>query len=539
MRKITGLVGLILVSLLMVQAQPPATFPLLEGAPWPVWGRDLRKSHFQNLPGPNRPRVLWTDTRAGAVDETAIDPGLLWVPQSWGMDNGRYRGGYSFFTLGGGYGGTFGPFYGNPTTPIFTYATLVYVTENQQGQLVRADKFCGATRGPFLPDEYYPLILLSGGQSDLLIYTVDPICGTPYLFNLNKMIDTLLDKLVEEGDWPPFFQYQTNSFGVYWGRSIGIAFGTNLRGEETGDCPPVFELPEDGFSTTGDFAYVTFCDSFGRLWWLSFTWLVKVNIDCKEGSDPPEDPTWEMEGYDLFPNPEIVAPDFYFPFLPSKAYSAFSSATINFGRNYVAFLGATTHDGQVIGFGIARDNWAPTPVWSHTIQSLSERFRDRVVSDSFDRPMALTSDNQKAIVAGVKSGRVYAFNVTTGAPLWRTHLKAVIGGGPAIAKVGNTETVYVTTVKPGRLYALDPANGRIKWWFNMASTCRCMPTVDSNGVIYVGDDQGNLYAVNPNGKQKWRMKLGHPITVAPVIGPNRTLIVSAGNKILYGIGEQR
>jgi outer membrane protein assembly factor BamB len=63
--------------------------------------------------------------------------------------------------------------------------------------------------------------------------------------------------------------------------------------------------------------------------------------------------------------------------------------------------------------------------------------------------------------------------------------------------------------------------------------------VDANGVIYVGSDDGNFYAINPDGTIKWTLtgilvKNSFPAT--PAIGPDGTIYVgSDSSKYLYAI----
>jgi len=63
--------------------------------------------------------------------------------------------------------------------------------------------------------------------------------------------------------------------------------------------------------------------------------------------------------------------------------------------------------------------------------------------------------------------------------------------------------------------------------------------VDANGVIYVGSEDGNFYAINPDGTIKWTLtgilvKNSFPAT--PAIGPDGTIYVgSDSSKYLYAI----
>jgi len=63
--------------------------------------------------------------------------------------------------------------------------------------------------------------------------------------------------------------------------------------------------------------------------------------------------------------------------------------------------------------------------------------------------------------------------------------------------------------------------------------------VDSNGVIYAGSDDGNFYAINPNGTVKWTITgilVSGSFPSVPAIGPDGTIYVgSSGSNYLYAI----
>jgi hypothetical protein len=117
------------IGLLGAFAQPPITEPLLtDSAPWPTWGRDMRRSHFVDLAGPNTPAVLWFRL-GGALEEPAIPGNSLWVPQH-PAQGARYTR-YTFYNpVNGRATGSFGPFWGQPSTPIFLNAAVFIVDNN-------------------------------------------------------------------------------------------------------------------------------------------------------------------------------------------------------------------------------------------------------------------------------------------------------------------------------------------------------------------------------------------------------------------------
>jgi len=96
------------------------------------------------------------------------------------------------------------------------------------------------------------------------------------------------------------------------------------------------------------------------------------------------------------------------------------------------------------------------------------------------------------------------------------------------------------------IHAIRASNGAQKWVRVLPNVSRCTPTIDRNGVLYIGDERGFLYAVNPNGAVKWQTYLSAPIRIAPVMGeftrPDNTTVtimyVAASNRFLYAIVDQ-
>jgi hypothetical protein len=158
-RWIIGIAVVIGLTGAFAQPLPPITEPLFDTA-WPTWGRDLRRSHFaSDFAGPNNPVVLWF-RRNGALEEPAISEPEIWVPQhpAAGL---RYTS-YTFYDAASGeITGSFGPFWGVPSTPIFMNAAVIVV--DNRGNLVLTI--------PWLA------LMLSGGQYECLLFSPSPVQG--------------------------------------------------------------------------------------------------------------------------------------------------------------------------------------------------------------------------------------------------------------------------------------------------------------------------------------------------------------------------
>lgn len=440
------------------QPFPPITDPLLTDAPWPTWGRDMRRSHFvEDLAGPNTPAVLWFRL-GGALEEPAIPGDSLWVPQH-PAQGARYTR-YTFYDpVSGRATGSFGPFWGQPSTPIFLNAAVFIVDNNFN--LV------------FPPVEWLAL-MLSGGQYECLFYSPSPVFGVPDVFWTIR----------------GFPAYRT-SFGAF---------------------------------TDGFYIYPVFADNFGNIVFLFLAWIIVV---------------------DSSGNIQRVIPDyggFIFDQIPSAALSSVSSNQ----SGSLLLLGF--HNGLVVAIDTTIFDYA----WFTSIPTLSDSGNGpEVPSDSVDRPIAVTSNNQTAIVCASNSGRVYGVAMADGSRQWEYQAGGAIMGGPSIGpdpNNGNEDTVYIVvrhSPTQSAIHAIRASDGAGKWVRVLPNVSRCTPTIDRNGVLYIGDERGFLYAINPNNTVKWQTYLSAPIRIAPVMGeftynnnPTTIMYVAASNRFLYAIVDQ-
>jgi outer membrane protein assembly factor BamB len=415
----------------------------------------MRRSHFvDNLAGPNTPAVLWF-TRGGALEEPGIPGESLWVPQHPAQGSRYTR--YTFYnSVNGRATGSLGPFWGQPSTPIFLNAAVFFVDNN--GNLV-------------LPPEPWEALMLSGGQYECLFYSPSPVPGYPDVFLTIRGIPA----------------YRT-SFGAF---------------------------------TDGNFIYPVYADNLGNIFVIRFAWRVVL-----DGSG----------------NVQSVTP----LYLQRRVYRGLPAAlgTVSSNRaGSILLLGF--HNGLVLALSTSIPLVLPIE-WSTTFQTLSGG-----VSDSVDRPIAVTSDESTAIVCGSNSGRVYGVAMANGLRQWEYQAGGAIMGGPSIGpdpNNGNEDTVYIVvrhSPTQSAIHAIRASDGTRKWVRVLPNVSRCTPTIDRNGVLYLGDERGFLYAINPNGTVKWQTYLSAPIRIAPVMGefnyrgqPTTIMFVAASNRFLYAIVDQ-
>jgi len=109
----------------------------------------------------------------------------------------------------------------------------------------------------------------------------------------------------------------------------------------------------------------------------------------------------------------------------------------------------------------------------------------------------------------------YLFSQNTGALYWSfTTGNTMAWDSPVIAADG---TIYIGN-QGGTLYAINP-DGSLKWQFPTGDIIRVSPTIDADGTIYFGTQNfattiGTLYALNPDGTVKWTYPVPSPSGIA-------------------------
>src|SRR5207249_5259558 len=83
---------------------------------------------------------------------------------------------------------------------------------------------------------------------------------------------------------------------------------------------------------------------------------------------------------------------------------------------------------------------------------------------------------------------------------------------------------------------VGPSTPTLKWSFKTTSPVVSSPAI-ALGTIYVGGDDGNLYAINRAGALKWKFTTGGPIESSPAIGSHGTVYVGSDDGYFYAISR--
>ena len=107
---------------------------------------------------------------------------------------------------------------------------------------------------------------------------------------------------------------------------------------------------------------------------------------------------------------------------------------------------------------------------------------------------------------------------------WESLIGAYVSSSPAI---GSDGTVYVGS-DDGKVYALNGATGAKKWEFLTEGGVSSSPAIGSDGTVYVGSDDYNVYALNgATGAKKWEFLTGGWVGSSPAIGSDGTVYVGS------------
>lgn len=121
---------------------------------------------------------------------------------------------------------------------------------------------------------------------------------------------------------------------------------------------------------------------------------------------------------------------------------------------------------------------------------------------------------------------------------FRTMSTAAAGnivGSPAVAPDG---TLYIgvqvgsasSASTAGILFALNP-NGTEKWRFETPDWIDSTPAIAPDGTIYFGCWDGKLYALRPDGTAKWTYPVDAYIASSPAIGGDGTIYIGGGTTL--------
>lgn len=101
--------------------------------------------------------------------------------------------------------------------------------------------------------------------------------------------------------------------------------------------------------------------------------------------------------------------------------------------------------------------------------------------------------------------------------------------------IGADGIVYVADIQ-GHLYAINP-DGTTKWTQEIPGRVTTSPVIDKDGTIYIGSLDGSFHATNPDGSSKWRYIADEFISSPAAIGSDGTIYFGCGDGHIYALNN--
>ncbi len=121
---------------------------------------------------------------------------------------------------------------------------------------------------------------------------------------------------------------------------------------------------------------------------------------------------------------------------------------------------------------------------------------------------------------------VNAFNASTGALVWSYTTGADVLSSPIVSN----GVVYIGS-EDNNVYALNASTGALLWSYATGGQVNSSPAL-SNGVIYVGSDDDNVYALNAGtGAKLWSYTTGNAVNSSPALANGVVYVGSMDNKV--------
>ncbi len=109
-----------------------------------------------------------------------------------------------------------------------------------------------------------------------------------------------------------------------------------------------------------------------------------------------------------------------------------------------------------------------------------------------------------------------------------------VAGGLA----GSSEPIFYYDLNTGRSLYMGPQTNHTNWTYQVNDVISTTPAIASDGTIYFGSADNNLYALNPNGEFKWQFTTGNSIWSSPTVAADGTVYFGGGDGYFYALDSQ-
>jgi len=184
------------------------------------------------------------------------------------------------------------------------------------------------------------------------------------------------------------------------------------------------------------------------------------------------------------------------------------------GLIYEGVLYIGSEDGYL--FAIRLGETKGSNLWDHTA--------GRGMTGWYIRSSPAVSADGLLVVAGCDE-RLYGF-APDGKTAWRTAVPGQMLASPVIDRQGQVY-VGVSQSKRGQeprglLLCVDGNSHKVRWQYQAAGPVESTPVIGDDDLIYFGDNEGTIHAVDFQGKAKWTGKVETSVRSAgTIIAPER------------------
>ncbi len=112
-------------------------------------------------------------------------------------------------------------------------------------------------------------------------------------------------------------------------------------------------------------------------------------------------------------------------------------------------------------------------------------------------------------------------------------------GGPAIRSspaIGSNGTMYFGSIDRN-LYAVDVEDGKELWNFNSDEVIISSPAVSEDEIIYFGSGDENIYALNSDGSLRWKYETDGAVFSSPTVDEDGNVYVGSYDHNLYSLNQ--
>jgi outer membrane protein assembly factor BamB len=133
------------------------------------------------------------------------------------------------------------------------------------------------------------------------------------------------------------------------------------------------------------------------------------------------------------------------------------------------------------------------------------------------------------VCIGSDDGNVYGIHAATGRPAWHYRTGGPVRSGPQPGSQSYSNSIYVGS-DDGHLYAIG-TDGAFLWKFAASGPVTATPAYDQ-ALVVVGDSKGNMFGVPAEGPPKtWEKNFGGAVSGTPAIAGNDLYLGSAGSTV--------